>query len=59
MAEIDEPSAATEAEPEQYRSGDGWVLHDTLTADQLRGLSDSITALSASVSQVASVVADA
>ena len=53
------PDRRPEAELEQYRSGDGWVLHDTLTQDQLRGLSDSITALSGSVSQVASVVADA
>jgi iron uptake system component EfeO len=33
------------------------VSYDQLTADQLRGLSDSITALTESVSQVASVVA--
>jgi len=58
VAEIDARFAATEAELEQYRVGDGWALHDTLTEDQLRGLSDSITALSESVSQVAAVVAD-
>ena len=43
---------------EQYRSGDGWMLHDQLTQEQLKGLSDSITALTESVSQVAAVVAD-
>jgi iron uptake system component EfeO len=32
--------------------------HDQLTEDQLQGLSDSITALSESVGQVAAVVAD-
>ena len=58
VAEIDERFAATEAELEQYRSGDGWVLYDQLTQEQLRGLSDSITALTGSVSQVAAVVAD-
>ncbi|SEP13247.1 iron uptake system protein EfeO [Trujillonella endophytica] len=58
VAEIDERFAAAEAELEQYRSGDGWTLHDQLTEDQLQGLSDSITALSESVGQVASVVAD-
>jgi iron uptake system component EfeO len=58
VAEIDERFAATEAELEQYRAGDGWALHDQLTEEQLRGLSDSITALSESVGQVASVVAD-
>ena len=47
-----------EAELEQYRSGDGWMLHDQLTEEQLKGLSDSITALTESVSQVAAVVAD-
>ena len=58
VAEIDERFAATEAELEQYRTEGGWTLHDQLTEDQLQGLSDSITALSESVSQVAAVVAD-
>jgi iron uptake system component EfeO len=57
VAEIDERFAETEAELEQYRDGDGWVLHDQLSDDQLHGLSDSITALTESVSQVAAVVA--
>jgi iron uptake system component EfeO len=57
VAEIDERFAETEAELEQYHDGDGWVLHDRLSDDQLRGLSDSITALTESVSQVAAVVA--
>jgi len=57
VAQIDERFAATEAELEQHRSGDGWVSYDQLTDEQLRGLSDSITALTESVSQVASVVA--
>ena len=57
VAEIDERFAATEAELEQHRAGDGWQSYDQLTEDQLRGLSDSITALTESVSQVASVVA--
>jgi iron uptake system component EfeO len=57
VAEIDERFAATEAELEQYRAGDGWTSYDQLTEEQLRGLSDSITALTESVSQVASVVA--
>jgi iron uptake system component EfeO len=58
VAEIDERFARTEAELEQYRAGDGWMLHDQLTEDQLKGLSDSITALTESVSRVAAVVAD-
>ena len=58
VTEIDERFAATEAELEQYRTDGGWTLHDQLTEDQLQGLSDSITALSESVGQVAAVVAD-
>jgi iron uptake system component EfeO len=58
VAEIDERFAAAEAELEQYRAGDGWTLYDELTEEQLRGLSDSITALTESVSQVAEVVAE-
>ncbi|MBN1094427.1 iron uptake system protein EfeO [Blastococcus sp. TML/M2B] len=57
VAEIDERFAETEAELGQYRAGDGWMLHDQLTQDQLKGLSDRITALTESVSQVAAVVA--
>jgi iron uptake system component EfeO len=58
VAEIDERFAETEEELGQYRAGDGWMLHDQLTQDQLKGLSDSITALTESVSRVAAVVAD-
>jgi iron uptake system component EfeO len=58
LAEIDDRFAAAEAELEQYRAGDGWTLYDRLDEDQLRGLSDSITALTESVSRVAAVVAD-
>jgi iron uptake system component EfeO len=57
VGEIDQRFAAAEAELEQHRAGDGWQSYDQLTDDQLRGLSDSITALTESVSQVASVVA--
>jgi iron uptake system component EfeO len=58
VAEIDERFDETEAELGQYRAGDGWTLHDALTQEQLKGLSDSITALTESVSKVAAVVAD-
>jgi iron uptake system component EfeO len=57
VAEIDERFAATEAELGTHRSGDGWVLYDQLDQTQLRALSDSITALTESVSKVAAVVA--
>jgi iron uptake system component EfeO len=57
VAEIDERFAATEDELGTHRSGDGWVLYDQLDQAQLRALSDSITALTESVSKVAAVVA--
>jgi iron uptake system component EfeO len=57
VAEIDERFAATEDELGTHRSGDGWVLYDQLDQAQLRALSDSITALTESVSRVAAVVA--
>jgi iron uptake system component EfeO len=58
VAEIDERFAATQAELGTHQVGDGWTLYDQLTQEQLRGLSDSITALTESVSKVAAVVAD-
>jgi iron uptake system component EfeO len=57
IGQIDERFAAAQAELAKYRSGDGFVFYDQLTEDQLRGLSDTITALTESVSQVAEVVA--
>ena len=57
VTEIDQRFAATDAELGQYRSGDGWLLYDQLDETQLHALSDSITALTASVSEVAAVVA--
>jgi iron uptake system component EfeO len=57
LAEIDQRFAATQAELGTHRSGDGWVLYDQLDQGQLHALSDSITALTESVSKVAAVVA--
>jgi iron uptake system component EfeO len=57
VAQLDERFASTQAELAKYRQGDGFVSYDELTQEQLRGLSDSITALTESVSQVAAVVA--
>jgi iron uptake system component EfeO len=54
---LDEQFAAATAELEKYRSGDGWTVYTDLSQDQLRGLSDSINALAAKVSQVPAVVA--
>jgi iron uptake system component EfeO len=57
VARIDERFAATQAELAAYRSGDGFLSYAQLTQPQLRGLSDSITALTEAVSQVAAAVA--
>jgi iron uptake system component EfeO len=57
VTKIDDRFTATRGELEQYRAGQGWLPYDQLTEQQLRGLSDSVTALTESVSRVASVVA--
>jgi iron uptake system component EfeO len=57
LAEIDDRFTATEAALDTYRSGDGWVLYDQLDQAALHALSDSVTALTESVSKVAAVVA--
>ena len=57
LAEIDERFAATQAELDTHRSGDGWLFYDQLDQTALHALSDSITALTESVSKVAAVVA--
>ncbi|SCX58566.1 iron uptake system component EfeO [Klenkia marina] len=54
---LDQAFAATQAELAQYASGDGFVLYTTLTPEQVQGLSDSLNALAAQVSQVPAVVA--
>ena len=57
LAELDDRFATTEAELGSHRSRDGWVFYDQLDQTQLRALSDSIAALTDSVSKVAAVVA--
>ena len=54
---LDSAFAATQAELAQFASGDGFVLYTALTAEQVQGLSDSLNALGAQVSQVPAVVA--
>ena len=56
-AEIDQRFAATQAELDTHRTGDGWASYDQLDQTQLHALSDSITALTESTSLVAAVVA--
>jgi iron uptake system component EfeO len=57
LTRIGQRFAATQALLDTHRSGDGWVFYDQLDQTQLHALSDSITALTESVSKVASVVA--
>jgi iron uptake system component EfeO len=57
-AELDDRFAAAQAELDQYRAGDGWMFYDELDEQQLRGLSDTITALTESVGRLAAAVAE-
>ena len=57
LTEIDQRFAATQAQLDTHRSGDGWVFYDQLDQASLHELSDSITALTESTSLVAAVVA--
>lgn len=56
-AALDSAFAATQAELAQFASGDGFVLYTTLTPEQVQGLSDSLNALAAQVSQVPAAIA--
>ena len=58
LAQIDDRLAVARSELGKHRAGDGWITYDRLDKAQLRGLSDSITALTESVSRVAAVVAE-
>jgi iron uptake system component EfeO len=54
---VDQRFSESEALLEKYRSGDGYVLYDTVTEPQRQELSRSIDALSKEVSQVQGVIA--
>jgi iron uptake system component EfeO len=56
VKQIDAGFTAVDAELAKYRDGDGWKLQNTLTKDQLKGLSDVINALADPISKVAAVV---
>jgi iron uptake system component EfeO len=53
---LDEKFAAAEAALDKHRAGDGWKLHNELTAADLKELSDTINALGEPISKVAEVV---
>ena len=55
---LDTRFAATTAELDKHRAGDGWTSYTDLAQDQLRALSDSVNALAATVSQVPAVIAN-
>jgi len=54
---VDQRFSESEKLLEKYRSGDGYVLYDTVTEPQRQELSRSIDALSKEVSQVQGVIA--
>lgn len=54
---LDAKFADAESALAAHRSGDGWKLHNELSKDELKALSDAINALAEPISKVASVVA--
>nr|WP_062339815.1 iron uptake system protein EfeO [Herbidospora sakaeratensis] len=57
VATLDEKFAAAEAELGAHQKGDGWRLHDELSKDELKRLSDVINALAEPISKIAPLVA--
>jgi len=58
VSELDKQFAAVEATLAKHKVGDGWKLHNQLSAAELKELSDAINALGEPVSQVAAKVAN-
>ncbi|GIH78561.1 iron uptake system protein EfeO [Planobispora longispora] len=55
---LDEKFAAAEAELGAHQKGDGWRLHDELSKEELKQLSDVINALAEPISRIAPIVAE-
>ncbi|WP_406315898.1 cupredoxin domain-containing protein [Streptosporangium sp. NBC_01639] len=53
---LDAKFAAAETALDAHREGDGWKLHDKLSKEELRKLSDTINALAEPISRIAAVV---
>ncbi|WP_061295371.1 iron uptake system protein EfeO [Herbidospora cretacea] len=54
---LDEKFAAAETELGTHQAGDGWRLHNELSKDELKRLSDVINALAEPISKIAPLVA--
>jgi iron uptake system component EfeO len=54
---LDARFAEAESALEVHRKGDGWTLHNELSKDELKKLSDAINALAEPISKIAAVVA--
>ncbi|GAA4078780.1 iron uptake system protein EfeO [Nonomuraea soli] len=54
---LDEKFAAAEAELGKHQKGDGWRLHNELSKEELKSLSDVINALAEPISTIAPIVA--
>ncbi|WP_066372390.1 iron uptake system protein EfeO [Herbidospora mongoliensis] len=57
VATLDEKFAAAETELGAHQKGDGWRLHNELSKDELKRLSDVINALAEPISKIAPLVA--
>jgi iron uptake system component EfeO len=57
VKQLDTEFANVDAALSKHRAGDGWKLHNQLSQDELKDLSDAINALAEPISKVAAVVA--
>jgi iron uptake system component EfeO len=57
VKQLDTEFANVDTTLSKHRAGDGWKLHNQLTQDELKDLSDAINALAEPISKVAAVVA--
>ncbi|NYI71275.1 iron uptake system component EfeO [Naumannella cuiyingiana] len=55
-ATLEEEFAATQAELDSHRSGDGWKSYDELTEDDIKALSDRVNALGEPLSRLTAAV---
>lgn len=56
LTDLDSRFVDVQSALDQYRSGDSFVLYDTLTQDQIRDLANKVDALSVPISKVTEVV---
>ncbi|MFC7642205.1 imelysin family protein [Streptosporangium lutulentum] len=53
---LDEKFTAAEAALDSHQKGDGWRLHNELSKEELKELSDAINALAEPISKIAAII---